>query len=102
MKVIAVSTLAPQADNAKIEAHYVAEAEAAWRLMMEGFIREAYFRDDNRGVVFVVEAESVEQVRRRFADFPYVAHGLLTFEYIPVGPFRAFDDLVHARSAPRP
>ena len=66
-----------------------AEAEKAFELMEDDFIRELYSRRDGKGAVLIVEAESEEDARARMAELPLVKAGLLRCEYYPVKAFRA-------------
>ncbi|TSE10729.1 hypothetical protein [Aquimarina algiphila] len=53
---------------------------------MEEKIRTFYFRKDRPGVVFILECESIEEVRKTLDQLPLVQEGFLDFEYIPLGP----------------
>ncbi len=70
----------------------LAEAEAAkvWELQQREFIREIYFRADERSAVLVLESPNVDQARQKLSELPFVAQGLIDFELVPLRPYTGF------------
>src|SRR5579863_8406076 len=62
------------------------EARATVKLYLEGKIREWYSRGDGKGVVFLVEATSVDDARAIVESLPLAKEQLMDSQYIPVGP----------------
>ncbi len=62
------------------------EARATVKLYLDGKIREWYSRGDGKGVVFLVDAKSVDEARAIVEDLPLAKEQLMDSQYIPVGP----------------
>ena len=62
------------------------EARATVKLYLDGKIREWYSRGDGKGVIFLVDAKSVDEARAILEDLPLAKWQLVDSEYIPVGP----------------
>jgi hypothetical protein len=86
-KILAIShpdaKLALQAQFAAILQREVRETVGAY---LRGKIDQWYFRTDGKGVVFVVNATTVEEAKAVLEELPLSKAGLLEFEYIPLGP----------------
>lgn len=91
MKILAIpkavsSTSANAFDSQLIDA----EVEAVLRLYQADVIREIYTRANSRGVVFVLEGASPEEVKMTLSQLPAVQRGILDIELIPLAPFQGF------------
>jgi len=67
------------------------EVRATVRLHLDGKIQQWYGRDDNRGVVFILNCTSVDEAKKITAELPFEKTGIATFEYIaltPLSPLR--------------
>jgi hypothetical protein len=62
------------------------EVKATVRLHLDGKIQQWYGRADNRGVVFILNATSVDEAKKITADLPFEKAGIATFEYIALTP----------------
>lgn len=62
------------------------EARATVKLYLDGKIREWYSRGDGKGVVFLVDATSVDEARAIIDSLPLAKEQLVDSQYIPVGP----------------
>jgi peptidyl-tRNA hydrolase len=62
------------------------EARATVKLYLDGKIREWYSRGDGKGVVFLINATSVEEARAIVESLPLAKEQLMDNQYIPVGP----------------
>ena len=49
-------------------------------------VREAFSPAAGHGVIGILEGPSLESVQAQMARLPFVAYGLLTFEYTEVTP----------------
>jgi peptidyl-tRNA hydrolase len=70
------------------------EARATVKLYLDGKIREWYSRGDGKGVVFLVEATSVDEARAIVESLPLAKEQLMDSQYIPVGPLAPLRILV--------
>jgi len=62
------------------------EVRATVKLYLDGKIREWYSRGDGKGVVFLVDAKSVDEARAIVEGLPLAKGQLVDSQYIPVGP----------------
>ncbi len=62
------------------------EVRATVKLHLDGKIQQWYGRADNRGVVFILNATSVEEAKTITANLPFEKTGIATFEYIALTP----------------
>ena len=70
----------------QIAASMPSEIRATVKLYFDGKIRQWFSRGDGRGVIFLVDAKSVEEARALMETLPLAKEGLMDHEYIPVGP----------------
>lgn len=63
-----------------------AEIRATVKLYLDGKIRQWYSRGDGRGVVFFVDAKTVDEADAVIESMPLSKGNLVDHEYIPVGP----------------
>jgi hypothetical protein len=63
-----------------------AEIRATVKLYFDGKIRQWYSRGDGKGVIFLVDAKTVDEARALMETLPLVKENLMDHEYIPVGP----------------
>ena len=62
------------------------EVKATVRLHLDGKIQQWYGRADNRGVVFILNATSVDEAKRITAELPFEKGGIAIFEYVALSP----------------
>ena len=63
-----------------------AEIRATVKLYLDGKIRQWYSRGDGKGVVFLVDAKTVDEARTLMETLPLAKEQLMDHEYIPIGP----------------
>jgi hypothetical protein len=63
-----------------------AEIRATVKLYFEAKIRQWYSRGDGKGVIFLVDAKTVDEARALMETLPLAKEDLMDCEYIPVGP----------------
>jgi len=90
MKIIAIEHELPGASPEKFQQYARAEALRAWELHQQGSIRELYFRTDRQEAVLVLECETVDSARAILRQLPFVEHGLIDFELIPLKAYPGF------------
>src|SRR5438874_2020629 len=70
----------------QIVAAMPSEIRATVKLYFDGKIRQWYSRGDGRGVIFLVDAKTVDEARALMETLPLAKAQLMDHEYIPVGP----------------
>jgi len=85
-KIIAIGTVTPGATQEAISAVLPQEVRETVQLSLDGKLEQWNVRNDKLGVVFVLNMTDVEEARAIFAKMPLDKAGLITFEFIPVGP----------------
>jgi hypothetical protein len=58
------------------------------RLYLDGKIAQWYARQDRPGVVFLLNVSSVEEAHALLEELPLGQAGLMTFEFISLGPLK--------------
>ena len=71
-----------------------AEVRATVKLYLDGKIRQWYSRGDGRGVIFVVDAKTVDEAQAIIATMPLSKEDLMDDQYIPVGPLMPLSALI--------
>jgi hypothetical protein len=63
-----------------------AEVRATVKLYLDGKIRQWYSRGDGKGVIFLIDAKTVEEAHAAIDAMPLSKEHLVDHEFIPVGP----------------
>ena len=63
-----------------------AEIRATVKLYFDGKIRQWYSRGDGKGVIFLVDANTVDEARALMETLPLAKTNLMDPQYIAVGP----------------
>jgi len=71
-----------------------AEVRATVKLYLDGKIRQWYSRGDGRGVIFVIDAKTVDEAHAIIDTMPLSKEDLVDHEYIPVGPLMPLSALI--------
>ena len=74
-----------------------AEIRATVKLYFEGKIRQWYSRGDGKGVVFLIDAKTVDEARAVMETLPLAKEQLMDVVYIPVGPLMPLTALMSPR-----
>ncbi|MFJ5296658.1 hypothetical protein ACIQAL_09050 [Pseudomonas sp. NPDC088368] len=85
-KIIAIGSLTTTATPEAVSAVLPEEVRETVKLSLAGKIEQWNVRTDKSGVVFVLNVTDVAEARDMFAKMPLDRAGLMTFEFIPVGP----------------
>lgn len=62
------------------------EIRATVKLYLEGRIRQRYSKGDGKGVIFLIDAKTVDEAHTLIDAMPLSKENLMDHEYIPVGP----------------
>jgi len=71
-----------------------AEVRATVKLYLDGKIRQWYSRGDGKGVIFLIDAKTVEEAHAAIDAMPLSKENLVDHEYIPVGPLMPLAALI--------
>ena len=85
-EVLVIQTAKQGVNPRQIMAVMPSEIRATVMLYFDGKIRQWYSRGDGKGVVFLVDAKSVDEARAIVEDLPLAKGQLVDSQYIPVGP----------------
>lgn len=85
-KIIAIGSVTPGATQEAISAVLPQEVRETVQLHLDGKIEQWNVRNDKLGVVFVLNMTNVDEAKAIFAKMPLDRAGLISFEFIPVGP----------------
>jgi len=97
MKVFAIGTATKEiSDELKMQI-MPKEVPATLQLYLDGKIEQFFFRQDIPGVVFLVNALSLDEAKSLIGALPLAAGGHLHFDYIPVGPLAPLGMLLQGR-----
>jgi hypothetical protein len=70
------------------------EIRATVRLYLDGKIRQWYSRGDGKGVIFLIDAKTVDEAQAIMDTLPLSKENLMDHEYIPVGPLMPLGALI--------
>jgi hypothetical protein len=70
------------------------EIRATVKLYLEGKIRQWYSRGDGKGVIFFIDAKTVDEAHALIDALPLSKKNLMDHEYIPVGPLMPLTFLI--------
>lgn len=71
-----------------------AEVRATVKLYLDGKIRQWYSRGDRKGVIFLIDAKTVEEAHAAIDAMPLSKEHLVDHEYIPVDPLMPLSALI--------
>jgi hypothetical protein len=94
MKVFALGTFAKPLTDEQRKQILPKEVPDTLRMYLDGKIDQFWSRQDQSGVVFLMNAASVEEARAMVETLPLAANGYLVFEYIAVGPLQPLARLI--------
>jgi hypothetical protein len=93
MKIIAFFKLKDGVDFAKAIPHLAAEETMAWRLYLEGKLREFYLTSQQGLVIDIFEYESLEACKKEMGELPLMKAGLMEVIYYDLLPFKNMEFL---------
>src|SRR5262245_52522099 len=71
-----------------------AEIRATVKLYLDGKIRQWYSRGDGKGVIFLIDAKTVDEAHAIMDTLPLSKEHLMDHDYIPVGPLLPLTALI--------
>jgi hypothetical protein len=70
------------------------EIRATVKLYLDGKIRQWYSRGDGKGVIFFLDAKTIDEAHAVIDTMPLSKENLMDHEYIPVGPLMPLAALI--------
>lgn len=85
-KLLAIGTFTAKGSPDRWKPLLPAEVRDTVRLYLAGKIDQWYLKQDQSGVVFVMNVTDPKEARELLGKFPFGQAGLMEFEIIPLGP----------------
>lgn len=98
--VLATLTVKPGIDRTVLLNTMPQEVSDTVKLYLDGKIQQWFARGDGRGVVFIMNAKSVEEAKTITDALPLIKSNLATFEFLPLGPLTPLRFLLTSPAAP--
>lgn len=96
MKVFAIASAQTTLTPEKLKQHMPNEVPATLKLYLEGKVEQFWFRE-KLGPIFLMNVDSVEEVKATLNALPLVADGLMNYEYLPVTPLMPLGLLIQPK-----
>lgn len=93
MKVMAIGTLKPLTPEQR-QMYLPKEVPATLKLYVDGKMEQFWLRDNNAGVIFLMNVNSVEEANALLKALPLGQANLLTFDLMPIGPLTPLGMLI--------
>jgi hypothetical protein len=84
--VLATLTVKPGVDRTALQNTMPQEVSDTVKLYLDGKIQQWFARGDGRGVVFIMNAKSVDEAKTITDALPLIKANLATFEFMLLGP----------------
>ena len=85
-RILAIGHLASPLTSEQRHTVGAKEVPATVRLYLAGKIDQWWYRQDGKGVIFLISATSVDEAREVVESLPFAQAKLMTFELLPLGP----------------
>lgn len=97
MKVLAIASIVKPVSDEQRKEIMPKEVPATLQHYLDGKIEQFWARKDAPGVVFLMNADSVEQAQAELDTLPLVSGGFAKYQLIPVGPLAPLGLLIQGR-----
>ncbi len=94
-KILAIGSFAAPPSSDALRAIMPEEMSDTARLYLDGHLDQWYSRQDRSGVVFLLNVDSIEAAHALLESLPLGRAGLMSFDYIPLGPLKPMRFLLH-------
>ena len=95
MKVMAIGTLKPLTPEQQ-QAYMPKEVPATLQLYLDGKMEQFWLRNAAKGVIFLMNVDSVDEADKLLKALPLGRDNLLTFDLMQVGPLAPLGMLMNA------
>jgi hypothetical protein len=99
-KILAIGTVNPGVDPAKVSAILPNEVRDTVGLYLDGKIDQWYSLEDRRGVVFILNVTDSAAAHDMLEKLPLGQAHLMSFELIPIGPLNPLRSLQGMKANP--
>ena len=93
-EVMVILTAKPGVAREQIMKIIPSEIRATVKLYLDGKIRQWYSKGDGKGVIFLIDAKTVDEAHAVIDSMPLSKENLMDHEYIPVGPLMPLTALI--------
>ncbi|MBV8570830.1 MAG: hypothetical protein JO319_09465 [Acidobacteriaceae bacterium] len=100
-EVLVIQTAKQGVTPQQIMAVIPEEIRATVKLYFEGKIRQWYSRGDGKGVIFLVDAKTIDEAQAVMETLPLAKEQLMDHEYLPIGPLMPLRALMAAAAPAR-
>lgn len=97
MKVLAIGAVTKPLTDEQQRQFMPKEVPDTLKLYLDGKIDQFWFRMDKVGVIFLMNAESIDEAKAATDKLPLTEGGFMTFEHIPVGPLAPLGLLIQSK-----
>jgi hypothetical protein len=97
MKVFAIGNVIKSMTDEDRNRIMPGEVRDTLQLYLDGKIEQFWIREDKPGVVFLINADSVDHAKEITDALPLVPNGFLAFDIIPVGPLASLGLLMQGK-----
>ena len=95
MKVMAIASPKVALNPEMLKPHMPAEVPHTLQLYLDGVVEQFWFREQ-KGPIFLMNVETVEQAQAVLNTLPLVKADLMTYELMPVGPLAPLGRLIQS------
>ena len=100
-KILAIGTINPGVDWAKVNAILPGEVKATVNLYLEGKIDQWYSLQDRKGVAFILNVTNSAAAHEMLEKLPLGQAHMMSFELIPLGPLNPLRKLPGMSAQPQ-
>jgi hypothetical protein len=97
MKVFAIGSIVKPVSDEQQKEIMPREVPATLKHYLDGKIEQFWFRQDEPGVIFLMNVESVAQAKAELSGLPLTAGGFAKYEVMPVGPLAPLGLLIQGK-----
>lgn len=97
-KVLAIGSFTADANPADWQKMLPDEVRATVRLYLDGKIDQWFVKQDQSGVVFVMNVTDVQQASEALRQLPFGRSKVMVFNFIPLGPLSPLGSLLKPES----
>ncbi|TPG52253.1 hypothetical protein EAH76_15190 [Sphingomonas glacialis] len=87
-RILAIGTLTSKANATNLKVTLQSEVRDTVQLYLAGKLDQWFVKQDDTGVVFILNVTDVTQARAMLEGLPLGQAGLMSFQLTPLGPLR--------------